>query len=423
MSGESDDLAFSANFNRDFLDTKNPKSMKFAFSSIKLKRPKMFFSFSILTLSLSLFCQMNFAQQVQLSLADILIGLRSKKATLPEKNKLLTDAVKERGITFAVTPEIELELQTTGADTDLVKAIKEKALKVKAETVSAPPVQDFAFFKRRADESILNGEYDSAVGDYNRAIELNPKDALAYLNRGRAYYNKTSYDLAIVDFTKAIEINPKSLPAYLNRGEAFEKKDDLQKALGDYQKAVELDANNESAKNNLRRLQLEQAKAEQLKNEQLKIEQAKAEQAKIEQARIEQAKIEQAKNQPVNNAPKPKTTEKTVIAPPTNAVAAAPNADASKPVELGQLNALAVKLAMPAYPEMARKMMMQGKVTVQVALDEEGKVVSAKAVNGQSLLRSAAEDAALKSKFKPTTVGEKAVKATGFVVYNFVAQK
>ncbi len=392
--------------------------MKSLFSKIKLTHVNFLSVFPTATLAILMLCQIGQAQQVQLNLADILIGLRSKKATMPEKNKLLTEAVKTRGITFGFTPEIEIELQTTGADNELVQAIKEKAVKVKpAEPivppvpVATPPVQDFAFFRRRADENIINGDYDSAVGDYSKAIELNPKDASTYLNRGRAYHSKTNYDSAIADFTKAIEINPKSLTAYLNRGDAFEKKDDLPNALSDYQKAVELDANNESAKNNLKRLQAEQAKTEQFKAEQAKIEQAKIEQAKIEQAKTQAAKIEPVKN-PVKKAmEKPVAPSETINAPNTNA---------AQSVEVGQLNGLATKLAIPTYPEMAKKMLMQGKITVQVALDEQGNVMSAKASNGQGILRNAAEDAARKSQFKPTVVGGQAVKATGFIVYNFV---
>ncbi|MEO6052158.1 MAG: hypothetical protein ABIP78_12625 [Pyrinomonadaceae bacterium] len=51
-----------------------------------------------------------------MSLADILIALRSKKATLPDRNKILTDAVQTKGTTFSMTPEIEKELAGTGAD-------------------------------------------------------------------------------------------------------------------------------------------------------------------------------------------------------------------------------------------------------------------------------------------------------------------
>ncbi len=371
--------------------------MKLLFLSLcKLTRPGLlsFFSITSLLLSLLLICQTGQAQQVQLSLADILIGLRSKKVTLPEKNKILAEAVKTRGITFSLTPEIETELQTTGADSELIDAIRQKNGKAKVASVPKPtpapvavstpipvatptPAPDYAFYRKRADESVSKGEFDSAVNDYNKAIELNPKDAVAFLNRGRVFHNKTNYDSAIADFDRAIEINPKESAAYFNRGDAFEKKGNAQQAIGDYQKVVDLDANNEAAKNNLKRLQVELL----------------------------------AKTTP----PKPKEPEKTPVVPDVSS-------NTPQVVQLGQLNTLAVKLAVPVYPQLAQKLNIQGKVTVQVTLDEEGKVVSAKATDGQALLRSACEDATRSSKFKPTIVGNRAVKATGYVVYNFVAK-
>jgi protein TonB len=75
---------------------------------------------------------------------------------------------------------------------------------------------------------------------------------------------------------------------------------------------------------------------------------------------------------------------------------------------------------MPVYPEIARKTAMQGKVMVRVILDEKGKVISAKGINGPKLLQGAGEDAARKSKFNPTLSENQPVKATGIIVYNFV---
>ena len=69
-----------------------------------------------LAVMIAIFSINSFAQQAQLSLADFLIGLRSKKVTIEERNKILTDAARERGVTFALTPEIEKELENTGAE-------------------------------------------------------------------------------------------------------------------------------------------------------------------------------------------------------------------------------------------------------------------------------------------------------------------
>ncbi|MGH9819040.1 MAG: tetratricopeptide repeat protein, partial [Pyrinomonadaceae bacterium] len=189
-------------------------------------------------ISVFVFFQTAAAQQPQLSLADFLIGLRSKKVTLPERNKLLTEAAKARGVTFELTPEIEKELDNTGADKELIDAIRSKATVVKiAATVppktdtkvdpvpvsTPPPPPDHAFYQKRAGTFMAKGEFDSAIIDLNKAIEMNATDSSDYASRGLAYYNKKSYDAAIADYSKAIELKPSDSMTYVNRGFALEK--------------------------------------------------------------------------------------------------------------------------------------------------------------------------------------------------------
>jgi tetratricopeptide (TPR) repeat protein len=82
---------------------------------------------------------------------------------------------------------------------------------------------------------------DSAIADFTKAIEINPKDVVAYGNRGLAWHKKGDYDKAIADFTKVTEIDPKYAPTYYNRGLTWEKKGDYDKAIADYSKAIEID--------------------------------------------------------------------------------------------------------------------------------------------------------------------------------------
>jgi tetratricopeptide (TPR) repeat protein len=84
------------------------------------------------------------------------------------------------------------------------------------------------------------GEYEKAISDYSKAIELNPRYADAYYNRGLAYYGKGEYDKAISDFNKAIELNPIDADAYYNRGAVYAKKGEYEKAISDYSKAIDL---------------------------------------------------------------------------------------------------------------------------------------------------------------------------------------
>jgi tetratricopeptide (TPR) repeat protein len=51
-------------------------------------------------------------------------------------------------------------------------------------------------------------EYDRAISDYNKAIELDPKLAGAYSNRGYVYVHKQDKNHAIADFRKALSLDP-----------------------------------------------------------------------------------------------------------------------------------------------------------------------------------------------------------------------
>jgi protein TonB len=57
---------------------------------------------------------------------------------------------------------------------------------------------------------------------------------------------------------------------------------------------------------------------------------------------------------------------------------------------------------------------------VQILIDEQGRVISAKATSGNPLLQGAAVQAAYRALFTPTILSGKPVKVTGSITYNFV---
>jgi len=88
----------------------------------------------------------------------------------------------------------------------------------------------------------------------------------------------------------------------------------------------------------------------------------------------------------------------------------------------GVLNGKAITLPPPEYPAIARAAKAAGNVTVEITIDEEGNVISARSVSGHPLLQSAAVTAARQAKFSPTRVSGQPVKVNGVLVYAFVAQ-
>lgn len=84
------------------------------------------------------------------------------------------------------------------------------------------------------------------------------------------------------------------------------------------------------------------------------------------------------------------------------------------------LNGSAEYLPKPPYPQMAKIARVQGRVAVQVLIDESGKVVSAKAIDGPPLLVVESQRAAYGARFSPTKINGQAVKVSGVITYNFV---
>ena len=88
----------------------------------------------------------------------------------------------------------------------------------------------------------------------------------------------------------------------------------------------------------------------------------------------------------------------------------------------GVLNGKAISKPQPAYPPIAKAARASGTVTVQILVDESGRVVSANAVSGHPLLQQAAVSAARNARFSPTLLSGQPVKVSGVITYNFVLQ-
>jgi tetratricopeptide (TPR) repeat protein len=79
-----------------------------------------------------------------------------------------------------------------------------------------------------------------AMLDYNKAIEINPKFVLGYLNRSLLKGKLKDYQGAIDDLSRVIGIEPKNAAAYLYRGMAKNESGQKESGCLDIKKAAEL---------------------------------------------------------------------------------------------------------------------------------------------------------------------------------------
>lgn len=104
------------------------------------------------------------------------------------------------------------------------------------------------------------GDFDRAIADYSRALELKPGDPktirnlrIAHTRRGLAAARLGDAERAIADLGRAIELEPSHPTAYLRRGELRLERGELQAAIVDLEAAARLAPDNREAQAELDR--------------------------------------------------------------------------------------------------------------------------------------------------------------------------
>jgi len=181
-------------------------------------------------------------QQVA-KLREQLLTFEQAQAPLLEQNKGLSQAVAEATNQIAALSD---ELAAAKRNTaDLLRLRGEvgvlRAQLAAASNSKKPSDQPLLTTAReyfdRADRHSMNHEYEAQLEDLNKAIELDPSLAAAYMERGNLYSmnlpkERGGYEKALADFTRVLELKPNDASARWNRATYY-------RSLGQYDKAVE----------------------------------------------------------------------------------------------------------------------------------------------------------------------------------------
>src|SRR5687768_10144362 len=101
------------------------------------------------------------------------------------------------------------------------------------------PAEDRVARWKRAEALQDAGEYDAAIALYTELIRERPHSVL-YRGRGQTFSGHGDFDNAIADFTKAVELDPLDTEAYTDRGHAYLFKQEWEAAKRDYDKVIDL---------------------------------------------------------------------------------------------------------------------------------------------------------------------------------------
>jgi len=168
----------------------------------------------------------------------------SEQGALQSAGKLL-----DRGILFASRGEY------TKAVTDFSKALELNPKMAMAYTLRGRALVADISEAVKVDENfgevaIVSSEwtttasdkkiYDQAIADFSLAIKLDPRNVMNYRERGIVYALMRNYDAALVDFDKVIQINPNDAAGLSTRSIVHFEKRNYDKALADCGRVIQL---------------------------------------------------------------------------------------------------------------------------------------------------------------------------------------
>ncbi|KEY68445.1 hypothetical protein S7711_01219 [Stachybotrys chartarum IBT 7711] len=109
--------------------------------------------------------------------------------------------------------------------------------------------------KALGNKAIADKNFDDAIDKFTQAIAIQPENHILYSNRSAAYASKKEWDSALQDAEKTIQIKPDWAKGYGRKGAALHGKGDLLAANDAYEEGLKHDANNAQLKSGLASVQ------------------------------------------------------------------------------------------------------------------------------------------------------------------------
>ena len=108
------------------------------------------------------------------------------------------------------------------------------------------------YLLKRGEAKFLTGKGILAIQDFNKVVQIDSENSMAYAFRSAIYVDLKDYKGAISDCQKAIELDPNNELAYVRMGDAYFSQNpaDYIEAMKSYNYAINLNQNNKTALHN-----------------------------------------------------------------------------------------------------------------------------------------------------------------------------
>ncbi len=115
--------------------------------------------------------------------------------------------------------------------------------------------QEAATYVKNAKEFVKVGNMKAAIYEYNRALELTPKDVDIYVQLGKNYLEALRYDQALIVLERAVKVEPQNEEVRVLLGTVYQRQGDLDAAVKEFKRVLAFNPKNRAAKKSLQAIQ------------------------------------------------------------------------------------------------------------------------------------------------------------------------
>jgi tetratricopeptide (TPR) repeat protein/beta-lactamase regulating signal transducer with metallopeptidase domain len=169
--------------------------------------------------------------------AILIDDARTQEEKIPEKQPI-SDSI--RSVTKPISNMDSVDIIVLAQNETFITFASDSATFSEDKGTQLNP-KNALFYIQHGTEQYRQGRFDNTIADYSKAIEITPRFAVAYNNRGCAYSQQGQIHKAIADFNEAIKIEPRFAFVYANRGRAYLTRFQYVLAISDFTKAIALD--------------------------------------------------------------------------------------------------------------------------------------------------------------------------------------
>ena len=117
-----------------------------------------------------------------------------------------------------------------------------------SEEITEEDIKTANEWKEKGNSLVKEKKYKEALDCYSKAIEYNPKEPILYSNRSAMHSNLSEFELALKDAEKAMELKPDYIKSYLRKGKALEGLNRKKEALAIYELGLQKNQNDAQLK-------------------------------------------------------------------------------------------------------------------------------------------------------------------------------